>query len=74
MDTTNHSFQWIYPTVALSFMNFHSGDSIYVATYGTPEEAMTGGGVGDYVDPVTNKRVLTSYNRTPSNVVGLKIP
>ncbi|HEY3875938.1 MAG TPA: carboxypeptidase-like regulatory domain-containing protein, partial [Candidatus Kapabacteria bacterium] len=45
MDTITHTFQLGYSSIELSFMSFQSGDSIYIATYGAPSDAMTMGGV-----------------------------
>ena len=72
-DTTNNTFNYVMidGLGALRSLNFHSGDSVYVAVYGTvyPESVY-----GDYFDPKYNEGVITSYNQTPSRVIGLKIP
>jgi hypothetical protein len=70
MDTVNKTFRMGYDIYGLTAFNFYSGDSIYIAAYGAPVDNSF-----DYLDPVTdNEPVLTSYNQTPSRVIGLKIP
>jgi hypothetical protein len=70
-DTINHTFHCNCDEGFVMNGNFHSGDSLYIAVYGTvyPESIY-----GDYFDPAYNEEVMTSYNQTPSRVIGLKIP
>ena len=53
---------------------FHSGDSVYIATYGGTYWSKGQDGAYDYYDPTIRQGVLTSINQTPSPVVGFKIP
>ena len=72
-DTTNKTFHYVFSNAfgSINSFNFYSGDSLYIAVYGTiyPEAIY-----GDYYDPIYNENVITSYNQTPSRVIGLKIP
>lgn len=70
-DTTNHTFHCNFDQAFVRNSNFHSGDSLYIAVYGTvyPESIY-----GDYYDLTYNEGVITSYNQTPSRIIGLKMP
>ena len=70
-DTTTHSFVNLIPMWNLNLDGFVSGDSIYVAMYGTP---LLPSIEGDYFDPKSQTYVISSTNQTPSPVIGLKIP
>jgi predicted heme/steroid binding protein len=74
LDTVNQTFQYTIGLSSLTSFNFQSGDSIYVATYGSPYDAQLASDYGDYFDPINNEYVMTCYNQTPSRVIGLRIP
>jgi hypothetical protein len=67
-DTTNNTFHCVI--IGGEPGNFYSGDSLYIAVYGT--SFYNEGSY--YFDPAYNGYVITSYNQTPSRVIGLKIP
>jgi hypothetical protein len=72
-DTMNNTFHYVLEAGLPALRdNFHSGDSLYVAVYGTGNFDYYLS--GDYFDPTYNEGVITSYNQTPSRVIGLKIP
>jgi hypothetical protein len=66
IDTANNTFHYVGGIAG----NFHSGDSLYIAVYGTINDPFG----GYYFDPTYNEGVITSYNQTPTRVIGLKIP
>jgi hypothetical protein len=71
-DTTNNTFHFVLEAGLPALRNnFHSGDSLYIAVYGTGNFDYVS---GDYFDPTYNVGVITSYNQTPSRVIGLKVP
>jgi hypothetical protein len=56
--------------------NFHSGDSVFITSYGSTLGYQGGNSTfeGDYFDAINRIWVLTSINQTPSPVIGIKIP
>jgi hypothetical protein len=72
LDTANNTFHFVFEGAPGTFIpyNFHSCDSLYIAVYGTINDPFG----GYYFDPTYNEGVITSYNQTPSHVIGLKIP
>jgi hypothetical protein len=71
-DTLTNSFRYGISLSKITAFGFHSGDSIYIATYGAPYYGYTP--AGDYFDPDYQQYVLTALNYTPSPVVGIKLP
>ncbi len=70
VDTTTDNFTFAVPQGYLT--NFKSGDSIYVAAYGT--SAYYGNVGGDYFNPILQQVVFTAINGTPSPVMGTVVP
>ena len=69
VDTTAEQFSFAIPTSNLTAAGFKSGDSIYVAAYGSPVQDQ-----GDYYDPAIQQFVMSSLNPTPLPVIGTKMP
>ncbi|GEM_PF-5592037 len=72
VDTTTNRFTYAVPTSSLKYYGFKSGDSIYVAAYGTSSYYANAG--GDYYDPILQQWVFTAINPTPSPVIGTVVP
>ena len=71
-DTNASRFRIPIQLTDLENEGFNSGDSIYLATYASATYGFSP--LSDYYDPQYGQYVLTSIDRTPSPVIGLKIP